>query len=284
MNDSYDAKTLRKLQLAQCKIFEDFIEICEKYQLTYFLFAGCAIGVERHQGFIPWDDDIDIGMPREDYDKFLKIAKKHYTKNYRVLDIDTDPKFPFYNAEFIRRGTKNIPVIFKDLNLDMGIDVAIYPFDNVADTPFKRKCQCFSVFFWHKVRILRDIDSPVLFLTGWKKKVVKTLCIIINRILCLLHLSRKFINRKYLKSATKYNSQETIWMSCFFGTTPMENSIKRTELFPLKKKRFEYLMVNVPHQNEVCLTRKFGDYMKLPPVSKRKNHFPYVLDFGDLDE
>ena len=284
MNDTYDPKTLRKLQLAQCAILEDFIQICEKYRLNYFLFAGCAIGVERHQGFIPWDDDIDIGMPRDDYDRFLEIAKARYTDKYRVLDIDTDPKFPFYNAEFIRKGTKNIPVIFKDLNLDMGIDVAIYPFDHVADQPLRRNIQCFSVFFWHKIRILRDIDNPVLFLSGWRKQAVKMICISVNRVLRLLHLSRRFINKRYLKSATKYNSQETAWLSYFFGTTPLENAMKRDEIFPLKKKKFEYLMVNVPNKNDACLSRKFGDYMKIPPESKRKNHVPYLLEFGEFDE
>ena len=74
-NEQYDPKVLRKLQLAELEVFKDFIKICDENGLSYFLFAGCAIGVERHKGFIPWDDDIDIGMPREDYKKFLQIAK-----------------------------------------------------------------------------------------------------------------------------------------------------------------------------------------------------------------
>lgn len=78
----YEPKVLRKLQLAQCKILEDFIKICEDNELQYFIFAGCAIGVERHQGFIPWDDDIDIGMLRKDYDKFLKIVREKHTDKY----------------------------------------------------------------------------------------------------------------------------------------------------------------------------------------------------------
>ena len=62
-NEQYDPKVLRKLQLAELEVFKDFIKICDENGLSYFLFAGCAIGVERHKGFIPWDDDIDIGMP-----------------------------------------------------------------------------------------------------------------------------------------------------------------------------------------------------------------------------
>ena len=98
-NDLYDPKVLRKLQLAELEVFKDFIKICDENGLSYFLFAGCAIGVERHKGFIPWDDDIDIGMLRDDYEKVLKIYREKYTDKYVVLDIDSQETFPFYNAE-----------------------------------------------------------------------------------------------------------------------------------------------------------------------------------------
>lgn len=96
-------------------VFKDFIKICEENNLQYFLFAGCAIGVERHQGFIPWDDDIDIGMLREDYDKIIKIIREKYSDKYNVLDIDSYKTFPFYNAEIARKGTKNIPFVLEML-------------------------------------------------------------------------------------------------------------------------------------------------------------------------
>lgn len=283
MPQQYEPKTLRKLQLAQCKILEDFIKICDENELDYFIFAGCAIGVERHQGFIPWDDDIDIGMLRKDYNRFLEIAKRDYTDNYSILEISENDNFPFFNAEFKRNGTKNVPLIFKNANVDMGIDVAIYPFDNVADDIKQRRKQLLSVFFWHKIKILREFGHPVLFIKGWRKNVVSVICVISHYILKLLHISHRFINRMYMKSATKYNDKDTEWVSCFFGTTPMENSMKRSEIFPLVAKKFEYLMVNVPGNNHACLMRKFGNYMEIPPVEKQKNHVPYILDFGEFD-
>lgn len=280
----YKPETLRKLQLAQCKILEDFIKICLENNLDYFIFAGCAIGVERHQGFIPWDDDIDIGMLRKDYNNFLNIAKREYSDKYSILEISEDDNFPFFNAEFKRKGTRNIPMIFKDANVDMGIDIAIYPFDNVADNLHQRRRQLISVFFWHKIKILREFGHPVLFIEGWKKHIVSTICVVMHYTLKLLHIPHKFINRMYMKSATKYNNTETKWVSCFFGTTPMENSMKRSEIFPLVTKKFEYLMVNVPRENNKCLTRKFGNYMEVPPIEKQKNHVPYILEFGDFDD
>ena len=85
-NKQYDPKILRKLQLSELSVFKDFIKICEENNLQYFLFAGCAIGVERHQGFIPWDDDIDIQMPRPDYERFLLYMIEHPCPNLKVFN------------------------------------------------------------------------------------------------------------------------------------------------------------------------------------------------------
>lgn len=284
MSREYEPKTLRKLQLAQCVIFEDFMKICEENNLNYFITAGCAIGVERHQGFIPWDDDIDIGMLRPEYEKFMEIVKRDYSDKYSILEISQDDNFPFLNMEFKRNGTRNVPEIFKESDVDMGIDVAIYPYDNVADGKLQRAIQLSAVFFWHKIKILREFGHPVLFISGWKKKVVEIVCMIIHNMLKLFGVSHKFINKQFMKHATKYNNQKTELLSCFFATTPMEDAISLDEIFPLKKRKFEYLMIDVPNKNHEYLTRKFGDYMVLPPVEKRKNHVPYILEFGPFED
>ena len=80
-NEQYDPKVLRKLQLAELEVFKDFIKICDENGLSYFLFAGCAIGVERHKGFIPWDDDLDIIMTHSNYNRFLKVCKEQLNSN-----------------------------------------------------------------------------------------------------------------------------------------------------------------------------------------------------------
>ena len=95
MSKQYEPQVLRKLQLAQCLIMEDFIKICEENNLDYFIFAGCAIGVERHGGFIPWDDDIDIGMLRADYERFKEIAINNYADRYEILEISEKINFRF---------------------------------------------------------------------------------------------------------------------------------------------------------------------------------------------
>ena len=169
-NEQYDPKVLRKLQLAELEVFKDFIKICDENGLSYFLFAGCAIGVERHKGFIPWDDDIDIGMLRDDYEKVLKIYREKYTDKYVVLDIDSQETFPFYNAEIARIGTKNIPYVFKDAKVPMGIDIALYPYDNVPDDA--KKTEIISILL-EQVKNIKRIQETCAFHAWMEEKSCK---------------------------------------------------------------------------------------------------------------
>lgn len=283
MTRQLEQSILRKLQLAECRVLEDFIKICSENNIQYFIFAGCGIGVERHKGFIPWDDDIDIGMLREDYNTFIKIIKRDYSDKYKITDIGEMEEYPFFIAKFDRKGTRNVPEIFECANVDMGIGLEIFPFDNVSDNPWQRKKQFLSVFFWEKIKILREFGHPVLHIDGWKKQVVSIISIIVHEILKSCHVSHKFINMHYLKNATKYNRVKTSSISTFWFTTPSMCIIKYSDLFPLVSKKFEYLTVNVPQKNHEYLCQMYGNYMELPPIEKRTNHVPSILDFGDLN-
>ena len=80
----YDKETLDKLHQVEMEILDDFVKVCEKHKLRYFLTGGTMLGAVRHSGFIPWDDDVDIGMPREDYDKFIEIGEKALGDKYQL--------------------------------------------------------------------------------------------------------------------------------------------------------------------------------------------------------
>ena len=84
----YDKNTLKHVQDVQLMILKDFIEICEKNNLEYYAYGGTIIGAIRHEGFIPWDDDIDLLMLREDYEKFLKIMDEMQSEKYEELSIN----------------------------------------------------------------------------------------------------------------------------------------------------------------------------------------------------
>ena len=86
MSREYDAEILKAVQNIELEILESFLEICEKHHLTYFALAGTGIGALRHQGFIPWDDDIDVGLPRADYEKFLHFRSDSFKTRVSALN------------------------------------------------------------------------------------------------------------------------------------------------------------------------------------------------------
>ena len=90
----YDEETLKRVQQTELGILKDFMALCDKHGLTYFGIAGTGIGAIRHKGFIPWDDDIDIALPRKDYEIFLKLARKYLSDRYIVLNCETNENYP----------------------------------------------------------------------------------------------------------------------------------------------------------------------------------------------
>ena len=129
----YEPEVLKKLQRAEVEILKDFDELCQKHGIDYFVCGGTAIGGVRHQGFIPWDDDIDLGMTREHYEHFLEVAEQEYGEKYKIVNADTNPDFPVTLTKWYRTGTvfRNEEMI--NLDLHIGIAIDIFCFDNVAD-------------------------------------------------------------------------------------------------------------------------------------------------------
>jgi lipopolysaccharide cholinephosphotransferase len=112
----YEHNTLKQLQNVLHEILDEFVRICEENSLTYFLASGTLLGAVRHKGFIPWDDDIDVAMPRKDYEIFLNIFENNTETNYYVLsNRGSQNKFMLYRglAKFCKEGTifaaSNIP-------------------------------------------------------------------------------------------------------------------------------------------------------------------------------
>jgi len=95
MEEFYDQETLEKVQNAQTGILKDVLGLCEKNGIDVFIIFGSALGVVRHQGFIPWDDDIDIGIFREDFPHFRKLAEKYLGDKYEFLTPETNPNYAF---------------------------------------------------------------------------------------------------------------------------------------------------------------------------------------------
>lgn len=284
MAREYDDKTLKTVQKIELEILESFLEICEKHNLTYFAFAGTGIGALRHQGFIPWDDDIDVNMPRKDFEKFVEIAERDYSDRYYILNAERDSNYPLMTTRWCRKGTVFWEEPLKDVPCKFGVFLDIYPMDEVSDDPKKLRRQSCAAWIWSKILILRAVPYPVLPFGGMKKKIIHGICACVHFLLKFFHISPKWLYRRCKKACMKYEGTGTNTLAYLSSSKPYEDLLMKNQIYPLKKLQFEHLQLNFPNKIEEMLTSAYGDYMKLPPVEKRKNHFPYRLELGDYEE
>ncbi|MDO5424130.1 MAG: LicD family protein [Eubacteriales bacterium] len=280
----YDEKTLKKLQTLELEILQDFITLCQEHHIDYFGVGGIAIGALRHSGFIPWDDDIDIGLTRKNYEKFLKAAKDYKPEKYRIINARTEPNYPLTTTRWALRGTRFKEDCYKDLDCDLGIFLDIYCFDNMADTEWKAKIQGWTAWFYNKLMILKAIPDPVLYFDGWKADLTLAVCRLAHKILNILPVSNQFLYRKAEQNAAKYRKIRTKRVNYFFDPTPFLSVCDRDTIEPTREIAFEGMQVAFPGKVEKYLERRYGDYMTLPPEEKRHNHPPYELDFGPYEK
>lgn len=278
----YDDDTLKKVQQTELEILHDFVEICEQNHLTYFGIAGTGIGALRHGGFIPWDDDIDIAMPRKDFELFIKIAKKQYGGKYCVLNCIENPNFPLMTTRWMLKGTQFVEHSLRHVNCEMGIFLDLYPLDNIPDNDAAYKNQARTAFIFSKLMILRSVPFPVLAYSGIKAKMVHAICACIYFFMAVLRIKKTWLCRKCYEASTMYKDFEDSKRIAFVGdTTPYDCIYYKDEIYPLRKVDFEDTQINLPAQIEKKLQETFGDWQTLPPVEKRKNHCPDILSFGE---
>ena len=243
----------------QMDLYLLFSEICEKYGLQYFIFYGGLLGAIRHNGFIPWDDDIDVAMPREDYDVFMKVAINELKDPYALQTPYTYPNC-YYSVATMRNSMGTFtPEVFRKLDYNKGVPLDIFPIDYCDPETYeddrlkiyKNIKKCSTWMKWKggmSVEELRQdielygLDNP---LEAWKT---------IHRIAS----NPEYYNTGYCGIPTlipNIKKAPSIFPSVCF---------KNTELH-----EFEGLKVPIPKGYDKILSVLYGDYMKFPPVSDR---------------
>ena len=277
----YQTDVLKKLHSVQIKILRDFINVCQKYNLSYFVVYGTAIGAVRHQGFIPWDDDIDVAMLREDYDKFCEVFQKELGEEYNLLTPEIDGRYACTVTHIQRKGTKFISEASQDLKCDLGIFMDVFPLDYVAREKKAAKRQARWTNIYGRLLFLSGTAYPVIPYKGLVRMMGEVCCWILHYILKVLRISPQFLYRKYLKVATRYNNSanRSSYVTSFEYAGGLKDKVKKTDLFPLKTVPFEDICVNIPANNHEFLSKVYGDYMRIPPKEERINHMPLIIQF-----
>jgi lipopolysaccharide cholinephosphotransferase len=272
----YNAE-IRQVQLVELEILKEIIRICKENNIEYFLAGGTLLGAIRHRGFIPWDDDIDIIMVRDHYEKFLKIASKVLDKNYFLQTNKTDKNSPYQYAKIRKNNTKFEEWLIRGIKMHKGIFVDIFPYDNIPNNRTEQYKQFKKVQFYNKM-ILYKKTSSISEKPSNIKMMLKS--IIRRMIFYFMHIiPSRFLENKLYEVMTMYNTQKTQLKACLLHPVFMGEFMSEDDLYPFQEADFENIKALVPKNYNRNLTNHYGEYMKLPPKDKQYGHRPYILEF-----
>lgn len=259
--------SIEELKEIQLIILDAVHQFCIEHNIMYSLSCGTLLGAIRHKGYIPWDDDIDIYMLRNDYEKFLSIFPKKYKGRFNAISLSTNHSYalPFAKVE----DSETILIEKGIIGTEIGVNIDIFPIDGIPVDEDKRKK------LLYKINLLKHLLSMKKTVNRKGRSVVKT--IYLNGIkLLLLFISQRVISKNIDKLASSFSIQECDkifelvsgmqYPQGFFN----KDSFLETIDWPFEDRTFK-----VMSGYDDCLTACFHDYMQLPPLEKRVTHHAF---------
>ena len=260
---------MTELQLAEFEILKEFVRVCNELGLTYYLVCGSALGAEKYGGFIPWDDDVDVALPRADYEIFCQKAQSKLPEHLFLQNYRTDEYYPLFFSKIRDSRTTFVEKSYAGLNINHGIYIDVFPLDGYPDDvelqkrlekekrrySLMRLC-CLNVELSFKTRILVFVEK-----------------------LCGIHKKpSKFVHRieNHIKQYPTDKAQ--IW--CNHGNWQGKLEYAQKEQYGKGTvAKFEGLEVKIPEKIDEYLTQKYSDWRADLPVSEQQgHHYHYICD------
>lgn len=250
---------LRSLQITQLSMLEAIIDVCDKLGLQYFMVSGSLLGAIRHNGFIPWDEDIDIALPRPDYDVFIKSAARLLPKHYFLQTHQSDNEFlcSFSKLRDIRTTFVEKSLMLKNIN--HGVYVDIFPLDGFPDKPIKAKWYLLKNRLYN-LRLSRENYAS-------KRSMRWKLASTVALLLCP-SVQKTWEKRDKLYRSISYEGARFVANlgNAWGDREVLDKGVFQTDCV----KEFEGLLVSVPAGYHQYLSALYGEYMKLPPRTRKK--------------
>ncbi len=276
-----DNSKLRKLQLVELNVIKVFSEICEKHKLKYILCGGTILGAIRHKGFIPWDDDLDVAMPRPDYDKLALIAQEELKGRYRFLSYKTDET---YHRNFNRIVDTKVIVHNNSNNVEL-LECAwidIFPLDGMSNGKLRRWIHfgslTFKRFLYHSSCFDEMVNLNRPGRPWFQQFIIK--------FLEKTHFGSKLDTKELMiqieHGLKKYDYNNGDWIVSFFGSYMTKEVFEKRLIGEGTKYQFEDLMLYGPDLYDEFLRHFYGDYMKVPADAHKDKH--NITEIEYLDE
>lgn len=255
---------INELQKIQLSMLKDFDAVCQKHRISYQLFSGTALGAVRHKGFIPWDDDIDVVMLREDYERFFDSASKEVDSNKYYVQREFSEHWPMFFSKLRLNGTTYIEKYHShDARIHQGIYIDIFPCDNLSNSRLMQKLQ----YIASKIVIAKSLYARGYETNSTVKK-------------CFMQFCRILPTEPFKRLCIRRNDSSSLKVHTFFGGgKKFERSIYLREWFEQSvKMRFEDSEFPVSAHYDEMLRVMYGDYMVMPTLEQRvcKRHAAIV--------
>lgn len=255
-------KTLRQLQMIELEILIEFDRICRKFDIKYNIIGGTMLGAVRHKGFIPWDDDADVALLRPEYERFKKVCKDELDNSrFYFQDHTTTKGYRWGYGKLRRKNTLFMREYQEHMPYHQGVFIDIFPMDNIPDNYAIRclhnfHCFCIRKIFWSEVGKRAD---QRYFMRAW--------------FFLLSKIPENMIKRHYDYFIKMSNSKKTKLVRILMFPSPTRGfGYKREWYLKRKEITFEGIKLMGIRDYDGYLTHCYGDYMQLPPPSKRKVH------------
>ena len=246
--------SLQEHQKALLTLLEEFDRVCKQLKIPYVLFAGTMLGAVRHNGIIPWDDDLDILMMRRDYNRFLNEAETVLNKDRFFLQKEFSEHWPMFFSKLRLNNTACIEKYHpKDSETHQGVYIDLFPCDNAFNNGFGRKLQ----FLASKVVIAKSLSERGYETDSKKKKAFMCFC--------------KILPRSLFLKLTQSGSEKSEYVHTFLGAASsfQKNIYSRKCFDEIIELEFEGREYPISAKYDELLTTMYGDYMKLPPPEER---------------
>ena len=270
-----EAEILKIYKPKLIQVLKEFISICTIHNLNYFCCGGTALGAVRHNGIIPWDDDIDIIMPRPDYDKFLALFE---SDDYVLI---TPENTNSYYLPYSKMSLKNSTLIEKrGILCNVGIFIDIFPLDGISKNE-NNQLQDLKQFYKIANKIHRQpkqFKNNILDgVKSLKNRQIRSFWLELS-----LAFNKKAKRKKIISSLRdcmlKYDYAIAEYVSNYAGMWGIRECCPKIWFEKFTEYEFEGILVRLPAEPHHYLTRLYGNYMELPPVEKRTSHhvFAYI--------
>ncbi len=256
---------VNEVQEIAFRLLESFVEVCNCLNLRWYLVHGSALGAIKYGGFIPWDDDVDIAMPRKDYEIFCADGQQYLPNHIAIENYRTNPDFIFSFTQLRDVNTTCVDTVTAHLQIKFGIYIDIFPLDGYPDDEVQQQ------YVGRKMKNLRRLEfcglrqnlglkdsvkNMVLRAAGYHKRTASTIA-------------------KIEKVITQYGEDTTQWRD--YGDRMYQKGLMPREVYGSGYKcKFEGLEVIVPEKYDEYLTRKYGDWRSDPPLDQQKSHHHHV--------